>query len=351
MKAYRMHGLSKSQLDDVSDPQMLPGDVLVAPEAAGVCGTDLHVLHEGVFIDFDNGLPVTMGHEVIGKVIDVPKLSVNSPLPADGLGPIRVGDRVVAEPVLNCGICSQCLRGFPNLCFQWSHLGFLRDGVWAEKAAIPISRLTRIPEHVDATHGVLAEPVACALHFLKRAEIAPGQHVVVIGGGPAGQLTMLCALAAGAASVILSDPIEARRKLASTMGATGVIDPTKADVNEYIQEVTKGAGADVVIEIAGVPAAVTQAITLPRKGGTLVLAGICGAKSTPIDTNRIVNDEITVRGAFATRWQMSAAVNLIASKSIDVSPIVSEVLDWKKAGEAMEMMATRNDLCKVVLTF
>jgi 2-desacetyl-2-hydroxyethyl bacteriochlorophyllide A dehydrogenase len=351
MKAYRMHAISTSQLDDVEDPQMLSGDVMVAPEAAGVCGTDLHVLHEGVFIDFDNGLPVTMGHEVIGRVIDIPKTNSDLYLPSDGLGPIRVGDRVVAEPVLNCGRCAKCLRGFPNLCSKWSHLGFLRDGVWAEKVAIPTSRLTRIPEHVNSVHGVLAEPVACALHFLKRAEMAPGQHVVVIGGGPAGQLTMLCALAAGAASVVLSDPIEARRELAHSIGATGVIDPTTTDIHEFVLDITRGAGADVVIEIAGVPNAVTQAVTLPRKGGTLVLAGICGAKSTSIDTNRIVNDEITVRGAFATRWQMSAAVNLIASGSLDVSPIVSEVLDWTQAGKAMEMMYTRTDLCKVVLTF
>jgi len=351
MKAYRMHGLSKSQLDDVKVPQMLPGDVLVAPEAAGVCGTDLHVLHEGVFIDFDNGLPVTMGHEVIGRVVEVPSSGSESSLPADGLGPIRVGDRVVAEPVLNCGKCKQCIQGFPNLCFQWSHLGFLRDGVWAEQVAIPTSRLTRIPDHVEAVHGVLAEPVACALHFLKRGDFAPGQNVVVIGGGPAGQLTALSALSAGAASVILSDPLEVRRNLALSMGVSGVVDPTQEAVQDCIDEITRGAGADLVIEIAGVPSAVTQAVILPRKGGNLVLAGICGAKSTPIDTNRIVNDEITVRGAFATRWQMSAAVDLIASKKINVAPIVSEVLDWKLAGEAMKMMATRTDLCKVVLTF
>lgn len=351
MKAYRMHGIAQSKLDDMDDPHMLPGDVIIAPEAAGVCGTDLHVLHEGVFIDFNKGLPVVMGHEVIGRVIDAPKGGPNQALPADGLGPIQIGDRVVAEPVLNCGLCRQCLQGFPNLCFQWSHLGILRDGVWAEKVAVPISRLTRIPGHVEAVHGVLAEPVACALHFLYRAEIRPGQNVVVIGGGPAGQLTLLCALAAGASHVILSDPIEARRDLALTLGASGVVDPNKDDLNQRILEATRGVGADVVIEIAGTPKAVTQAFISPRKGGTLVLAGICGAKAIEVNTNSIVTDEITIRGAFATRWQMSAAVDLIANKKIDVAPIVSAVLDWKEASQALDLMATRSDLCKVVLTF
>lgn len=346
MKAYRMHGLSTAQFDDVDDPILLPGDVLVAPEAAGVCGTDLHVLHEGVFIDFDKGLPVTMGHEVFGRVIEVPQDDR-----ASGPEGLKVGDRVVVEPVLNCGTCYQCLGGKPNLCIRWSHLGFLRDGVWAEKVAIPASRLTKVPDSVDPIHGVLAEPLACGLHFLKQSALSPGQNIMVIGGGPAGQLTLLSALTAGANVALLSDPIEARRNLALTLGATGAVDPTKQDVAEYVNEMTDGAGVDVVIEIAGVPAAVSQAVTLPKKGGTLVLAGICGAKSIPIDTNRIVNDEITVKGAFATRGQMTSAVNLIASKKIDVAPIVSEVMDWSHAGEAMEKMSSSPDLCKIVLTF
>ncbi len=349
MKAYRMHGLSSSWLEqDVPEPRCGPGEVLVAPEAAGICSTDLHVLHEGVIVDLEHGLPVTMGHEVIGRVVEVgpgPDTSAT-----DGM-PLREGDRVVAEPLLNCGRCPQCAHGLPNLCTQWSHLGFRRDGVWAELAAVPAARLTRIADDVPAEHAVLAEPLACALHFLERARLRQGASVLVVGGGPAGQLTLLAARAAGAGRVLLSDPVEARRDLALTLGADGVLDPAADDVTARVAELTGGHGADVVIELAGTPAAVAQAVGLPRPGGTLVLAGICGVPPDAFDTNRVVTDEIDVLGAFATRWQMPAAVSVLQRRAIDVSPIVSKTRNWQEAELGMQDLAERPELCKVVLTF
>jgi threonine dehydrogenase-like Zn-dependent dehydrogenase len=347
-----MHGLGVSGLDDsVEEPRPGVGEVLIAPEAAGVCGTDLHVLHEGVFIDMPQGLPVTMGHEVVGRVVGF------GPEPAGGWTrpyggePLEVGDRVVAEPILNCGSCPQCARGVPNLCANWSHLGIKRDGVWAELVTIPAARVTRVPDHIPVTHAVLAEPLACALHFLDRAQVSPGDSVLVLGGGPAGQLTLLAARAAGAGRVLLSDPVAERRELAKALGADAVLDPAADDITTLTRELSGGAGADVVVEIAGAPPAVTQAFGLPRPGGTLVLAGICGTTPIPVDTNRVVNDEITVRGAFATRWQMGAAIAHLASGLIDVSPVVSLERPWTEATEAMRDLAERPELCKVVLRY
>lgn len=345
MRAFRMFGLNEGRLTDTPEPTLLPGDVLVEPEAAGVCGTDLHVFHEGVFVDFDNGLPVTMGHEVVGRVLGF------GPGVTEESSGLHVGDRVVAEPVLNCGHCEMCLRGMPNLCIQWSHLGFLRDGVWADRVAIPSSRLTRISAEIPAIHAVLAEPLACALHFLARGDMQAGKHVLVLGGGPAGQLTALAARAAGAASVVLSDPQETRRTLAVAAGADAALDPTREDIAAVMADVTQGHGADLVVEIAGTPPAVNQAFTSPRRGGTLVLAGICGAKEISVDTNRIVNDEITVRGAFATRWQMGAAAELLGRQTVDVSRIVTETMQLEEALVAMDRMKSDPSICKIVLTF
>jgi threonine dehydrogenase-like Zn-dependent dehydrogenase len=352
MKAYRMHGLGDSHLDEgVATPIPGVGEVLVAPEAAGICGTDLHVLHEGVYIDLEKGLPVTMGHEVVGHVVELGTEPAGGWISAYGGEPFAVGDRVVAEPLINCGSCPQCLRGKPNLCRQWSHLGFLRDGVWAETVSIPAARLTRISEDVPREQAVLAEPLACALHFLERAHLKPGDSVAVIGGGPAGQLTLLAARAAGAGVIALSDPVEPRRELALALGAAAVLNPTMDDISARLRAMTGGRGPDIVIEIAGTPQAVTQAIALPRMGGTVVLAGISDAHAVPLDTNRAVVDEIDIRGAHATRWQMDAAVRILERASIDVSPIVSLQRPWTEADKGMRDIAERPEVCKVVLTF
>ena len=352
MKAYRMHGLGVSRLDEgIEEPQPGTGEALIAPEAAGICGTDLHVLHEGVFVDLDRGLPVTMGHEVVGRVVAL------GPAPAGGWNllnggeRLNEGDRVVAEPLLNCGVCAQCVRGFPNLCQNWSHLGFSRNGVWAELVTIPASRLTLIADDVPAEHAVLAEPLACALHFLNRARVHQGDSVLILGGGPAGQLTLLAAREAGAGRVFLSDPVASRRQLATSLGADATIDPSAIDVDTLVRQQNGGIGADIVIEIAGTPPAVTQAFELPRPGGTLVLAGICGATPIPVDTNRVVNNEIDVRGAFATRWQMAAAVTTLERRTIDVSPIISSIRPWTEAGLAIRDLDENPDTCKVVLRF
>src|SRR5690625_4297847 len=122
-----MTAIGACDVRDVPIPELQNDQVMVRTEAAGVCGTDLHVLHEGVYVDPETDLPVTMGHEAVGTTVAVGK----------DVDDIAVGDRVVVEPVLNCEKCSNCRAGLVNLCADWTHLGFTVDGVWAEKFAVP----------------------------------------------------------------------------------------------------------------------------------------------------------------------------------------------------------------------
>lgn len=347
MKAFRMHGIGQARFDTVDEPVVMPGEAIVAVEAAGICGTDIHVLTEGVLTDPDR-LPVTMGHEFVGRVVAV---GGSSPFAAADNHELRVGDRVVGEPLLNCAACTNCRAGYPNLCKQWTHLGFTRDGAWAEYVSVPVSRLTRVPDHVPARHAVLAEPLACALHFLERSGARIGQSLLIVGGGPAGQMTLLAARAAGISRILVSETSVQRRSLAERLGADAALDPSAEDVRSACNELTDGAGVDVVIELAGSPAAVAASVQIPRPGGTLLLAGICGEKSVPVDTNRVVSDEITVRGAFATRWQMAAAVRLLATGDLDLDPIVSITAPWHELPDAMNQAVSSADVCKVVLDF
>ena len=341
MYAYQMTAVGKSAIREVAAPQLEPGHVIVRTEAAGVCGTDLHVLNEGVYLDPDRHLPVVMGHEAVGIIAQV----------ADDVEGVTVGDRVVVEPVLNCGHCDRCLRGEVNLCVSWTHLGFTADGVWAEYFSVPAKRVTPISMHVPAEIATLAEPLACSLHFLSRGGLTVGQTVVILGGGPSGQLALVAALALGASAVIVSDPNPERRALAEQLGAAATIDARAEDVLSRVKELTAGHGADLVLEIAGSESAISTAFLLARPGGVVVLGGVCGQEEIQINTQYIVRSEVTVHGAFATRWQMENAVRLLERADIDFSPIVGLTLHWHHAERGLAEMAQRRDICKVVLTF
>lgn len=341
MKSYQMVAVGQAAVREIPEPVIQTGHVIIAPEAAGVCGTDLHGLYDSVYIDPEKDLPVTMGHEVVGIITAV----------ADNVIGFEVGDRVVVEPVLNCGICNNCQCGKLNLCSDWTHLGFTVNGVWAERVAIPATRITKISKDVPAEIATLAEPLACSLHFLDLARLKIGQSLLIIGGGPSGQLALIAARAMGAGLIVVSDPNPERRELATLLGAHSTIDPLNEDVVKRVHESTEGNGIDVVLEIAGTESSISTAFHLAKPGGMVLLAGVCGQEEISVNTQHIVRSEVTVQGAFATRWKMPQAVQLLERNDLDFSPIIGLKLPWTEAGKALTETSRRTDICKVVLMF
>lgn len=137
MKAFRLYGPDDARWDDVGEPTAAPGRAVVAPAVSGICGTDLHAMHDGIA-----GYPLTMGHESVGRVVAVgapeAKPAPYRPVPV-------VGDLVVLDPLLPCGSCALCLRGRPNICLSWRHLGLSEDGVFAEYVSVPFERCFVVP--------------------------------------------------------------------------------------------------------------------------------------------------------------------------------------------------------------
>jgi 2-desacetyl-2-hydroxyethyl bacteriochlorophyllide A dehydrogenase len=343
--AFVMEGTGVGGVRDVPDPVASAGQLLVRPDYSGLCGTDVHMFHEGTLTRPD-ALPVVMGHEFTGVVEEIgPGALDRRPYPEDR--PLQVGDRVAVEPMLPCGRCLRCLRGRPNLCLDWSHLGILVDGAWAELVAVPGSRAVRIPESIDPVESGLLEPLACAVNFvLDRGEVAPGDAVLVLGAGPIGLLSAQVAVAAGAGSVVVSEPNPLRRELASSVGATAVVDPVAGLPD--LRELTGGREVDVVVEATGVPAAVASAITLAPSGSRVVLAGLGGSSAVPLDANLLVQKELEVRGGFASRWAFARAIDLLARERVRTAPLVSSVRHWSEALEAMKAMTGDPATCKIL---
>ena len=273
MRALRYHGLRDLRLEDVAAPGELgPGDVLVRPSWCGICGTDLHEYAAGPIVTpvtphALNGavLPQIFGHEFAGEVLAVGR-EVRS---------ARPGDRVSVMPILTCGRCHYCRRGLQQLCVSMACTG-LSDawGGIAELAVLKEEQVTVLPDNMSDEQGALIEPTAVAAYAVERGGVRPGDTVLVAGAGPIGALAALCAAAAGASEVLISEPGVNRRAIATRLGLGTVLDPAAAGFHELLRERTSGIGVDVAIECAGHQAALADCVRAVRKRGVVVQTGL-----------------------------------------------------------------------------
>jgi (R,R)-butanediol dehydrogenase/meso-butanediol dehydrogenase/diacetyl reductase len=209
--------------------------------------------------------PQILGHEFAGDVV------------ATGPGVTRVteGDRVAIMPLAYCSQCAYCRRGLQHLCATMACVGLSHNwGGMAQLATVAEYQVVRLPDGVSYRQGALIEPTAVAAYGVERGGVSPGDQVLVTGAGPIGALAALCARAAGAATVYVSEPNPARRARAEALEVATVLDPMTVDVPELLREQSDGLGVDVAIECSGHPAGFTAAISSLRRRGTLAQTGL-----------------------------------------------------------------------------
>ncbi len=285
-------------IDEVSDPTPGPGQALVAVSAAGICGSDIHAT-QGLF---PLTPPLVMGHEYAGVVQDVGR----------GVSPRLIGRAVACEPSYGCGQCAECENGRVSQCARCT-----RVGGFAERVVLPVSCLHPLPRGLDPATAAMTEPAACCLSGLEMFRLPREATVLVIGGGIMGLLTMALARRRGAKKLILSDPIAERRAMARRLGASVVLDPTREDLGERVQTLTRGRGADVVCEAVGKPDLLAQSLGLVRSGGVVQLVGVNPKGShLPLDLWNVHFREIRVMGAFGRGTAFRRALALLPKLSV-----------------------------------
>lgn len=316
----------------VPDPTPGPGEIIVAPRAVGICGTDLHII-DGEFPPAP--YPLVPGHEFAGEVVAV----------GAGVERVRVGARVAVDPSLFCGTCVYCLRQRGNLCTNWGAIGDTVNGAFAEFVAVPAGNAYPIPEGLSWAGAALVEPLSCVVHGLRRLDVAAGAEVLVVGAGTIGLLLLQAVRRSGAATVAIVDPDPARRRLAEHLGAAVVA----ATVEELVQ--ARGIGFEYAIEATGVPAATAAALTGLCRGGTLLVFGVSPAAAR-IDLSpfRTYNDEITILGSMAVLHTFEPAINLMNAGAIDVDAMVTHSLPLDDFTQAVEQVRNRAGL-KVQIAF
>jgi len=315
MRAARIFEDLTLRLEDVPEPVPGAGQVLVRIHAAGVCGTDLHILDGMIKPD---PYPMTLGHEAAGVVESAP----------DGTG-FSAGDRVAVYNKIFCGTCEQCLGGRHNICdIEPGQLGFNMDGGDAEYVAVPARNLVPVPAEVDlATAAVLTCAGMTAVHATRLSGLRLGQTAVVDGIGGVGVLVVQAARQAGAQVIAVADS-EEKRQLAVSCGASDAVlaarDEDFAGLPAAVRELTGGRGADVFFELIGTTESMTAGVRCLAKGGRFVSTGYTDQPLSVHPIEFILSETSLVSTVAATRQDLADALRLAASGAMMV-PIASRV--------------------------
>lgn len=339
MRAALFHEDHTVTVENVPKPEVGAGDVLVRVQTCGVCGTDLRI-QAGEFLAEE--YPVLAGHEVAGIVEEV----------GAGVTNVAVGDLVAINPNMPCGMCYWCLRDHPHLCANLTSIGVKLPGGFAEYLVAPARQALVMPPGLAPEVAAMMEPVSCCVHGMDQAQVALGDPTVILGGGSIGLILMQLALHAGAAPLVVIEPLDDKRHKAEELGADATIDPTGLDaaaLREAVDELTEG-GAQVVIEASGNGHAAAAAIGLARRGATVLFFGVQEpGLELPVKPFDIYHHEITIRGAFTNPLTDSRARELLVTGRVKVMPLIShrfrleqisEALDAVRAGQTVKAMVS-----------
>lgn len=330
MNAYVLHGIGDLRYEDRPVPELQPGWALVKVLAAGICSSDIpRIFTKGTY-----HFPTIPGHEFCGQVEAV----------HDEADSGWVGKRVGVYPLIPCKKCPSCQKGRYETCEHYDYLGSRRDGGFAEYVAVPVWNLLELPDAVSDIQGALLEPAAVALHAVKRAEIAAGDSVCVVGTGAIGLLAGQWAKLRGAGRVVIKGRSERKRSLVESCGL------------EYL---TGSAGElfNRVIEAVGSEAALEESVQRTASGGRIVLMGNPdGPRTLAQDTYwRVLRKQITLTGTWNSSFagadsDWTEAVETTQSKRLCAEAVVSHCLKDSELLNALDMMREKREMYSRIVT-
>ena len=334
MPAIVFHGEGKWSLDQLSAPRVSHDDeVLLRVDRAGICGTDLHILHT------PPGHPATpgaiLGHEYVATLLDA----------GDGVRGFEKGDRVIVDPNLTCGRCSPCRVGRTNACENMTTLGIFLNGGLAAFNVAPAKALHKIRGDVPVEQAALVEPLTCVLHAFEKAAVQPGESVAIFGAGPIGLLFLLLFRAAGAGSIAVVEPASYRAGKAKECGADEVIDFAGTEAVEAIQSVS-GGGVDITVDAVG--RCMEPALKAACPGGRVLLFGMDQHSAPTVNQFDISRRELTIFGSFIQQTAFPKVVRLLETGTLPTAQLITHQLPLSEFGQAVELLES-GEAVKIVL--
>lgn len=308
---------------------------MVKVRAAGICGSELHAFTGA---SERRTPPLLMGHEFSGEAAKV----------GDDVMGIEVGDRVAIEPIITCGVCKQCRSSRANVCANRKLIGLHTPGAFAEYVAVPATNCHKIPDDLSFNDATFGEPLANAVRAVNQAHLRVGDHLLILGSGVIGLLTVQVARLHTGGRIIATDVVDEKLELARKYGADFVINAEKEDVVKKVMEITDGLGVDNSIEIVGHEHTVKQAISSTARGGTVVVVGLM-QQLMELDMIEIVTKENKLEGHYGyTSFEYGTALQLMTSGSIDVKPLLSKTVSLDRIVEGFEAMAAQKAMKFVI---
>ena len=334
MQALVLHAVGDLRHETVGRPVPGPGEALVRVAAVGICGSDVPRVYEHGTYRF----PLIPGHEAAGIV--------ERAMPP---GDRRPGERVAIKPLIPCRACRFCAIGAYGQCVSYDYVGSRSDGAFAEYVRVPQRNLVPLPDGVSLLEAALTEPAAVALHAARQGRVAPGDAVAVLGAGPIGMLVAQWARVLGAGQVLLVDIDPRKLDRAQALGLGDTFDVRGGDAVAWSEEVTGGRGVDLVVEAAGVPVTVEQALRMARPLGRVVLMGNpSGDVVLPAATvSQVLRKQLTIRGTWNSSFvslpvdEWRVTLEMVSAGRVDVAAMISHQLPLAEGVAALEMARGR----------
>ncbi len=311
------------------------GEVLIKVMRMGICGSDIHVYHgTHPFTSY----PITQGHEISGVIESLGSDVEN----------LQIGQKVVIEPQYYCGECHPCRNGRYNLCESLKVMGFQTTGAASEYFSLPKDKVTLIPDIMTFEEGAMMEPLAVAVHAVKRYENIQGAKVAVIGSGPIGVLVAQAAKAFGAAEVMITDISDYRLSLAKQCGIDKTVNTKNIDFNQGLIDSFGIDKADVIYECAGTEITMNEAVQSARKGSVIILVAVFD-KPAKIDLATLNDHELDLNTTMMYRHEdFVDAIRLVSQDKISLSPLMTKTFSMGDFAGAYEYIDTHREECMKV---
>ncbi|HLR94960.1 MAG TPA: 2,3-butanediol dehydrogenase [Jiangellaceae bacterium] len=323
MKAAMYYGKEDIRIEDIAEPQVRPGTVKIAPAFNGICGSDLHLFHDGPMPPAPTTdqahpisgetLPVVLGHEFSGTVEEV----------GEGVDGVSVGDSVVVEPLMVDGTCSACRKGKYNLCEQMGFIGISGLGGGLSEHIVVEQRWVHPVGEMPLDQAAMIEPLSVALHAVKHSGAESGQVAVVGGAGPIGLLVAAVLKARGLSTIVSEVSLARREKAVSSGVADVVVDPVNEDLAAAVDKHTSGAGADVAFDAAGVQVVVNQLLGVLGAGGRLEVVAL-HMKPVELDLlGQLTMQDRSLGSSIGYAHDHAEAIELARSGKVDLAPFIT----------------------------
>lgn len=338
MKQAIMMKPGEVTIRQVDVPKVEPNQIKVKMKRIGICGSDIHVFHgKHPYTSY----PVVQGHEVSAEVVEL----------GSDVTSLEIGDKVTIQPQVVCGKCYPCTHGMYNACEELKVMGFQTTGMASEYFVTEADKAIKLPKNMSYDEGALIEPIAVAVHAIRRYSDIAGKKVLVLGGGPIGNLVAQVSKAMGASKVLVSEQSAARLDIAN--GCTiQTVNPKKDDLYDNIIKHFGSDKADVIFECVGINATMKQAIEYSRKGSDIVVVGVFADLGT-INMGLIQDKELRLIGSAMYRVEdYIKAVELVNENLLCLKPLITHRIkfdDFQKAYETIEF--NKDKAMKVMVDF